>query len=165
MYPKAKSDSLTKDSFHRLMTSLGHPLRIIRAPSPHHRQLRGLMGKLLQYTCSCHCADPRDHVFAIMNILNWPDGPPIQPDYNESAKDLFCDVLLKYEEDLLENLLELANFLAGAFRLTQREKETMQPRLAVPTMKHLVDFLKSSEANSSWRRAFYSGQCSWPWHY
>jgi hypothetical protein len=53
--------------------------------------------QLIHSTKECQCSDPRDKIYALLNLSPVFDNKPT-PDYTKSKQEVFQEVVLKYEE-------------------------------------------------------------------
>ncbi|KAF7185309.1 Heterokaryon incompatibility protein 6, OR allele [Pseudocercospora fuligena] len=80
--------------------------------------------RLLQQAKTRQCTDPRDMVYGLINLVQWPsDLHKMTVDYNTTAFEVARCALSHYPVDYPQNVLHLAELLVNALQLDHGEDE------------------------------------------
>ena len=97
----------------------------------------GFLWHLLEDTKGCECIDPRDRIYALLNLSHkTPALVGLQPDYTQEPRDIYQDVVLRhltYEGDL--NLLTHCEWHGGIVN-----KPTWVPDWSKPRASRRIQF-------------------------
>lgn len=90
--------------------------------------------QVLQRTKDARCSNPRDKIYAVLNLMSEHDRRAIQPDYNKSTSEVFRDLMLTrtlgYEDLALLTICELQD--------DRGELPSWVPNLSVPRRCNII---------------------------
>ena len=105
--------------------------------------------QVLQRTKNARCSNPRDKIYAVLNLVSEHERVGIQPDYNKSTSEVFRDLMLTrtlgYKDLSLLTYCELQD--------DRGELPSWVPNLSVPRKCEIIDWAAASwkfEAEASY---------------